>query len=440
MDLFEYTAIKNEDKAEFHPLAFRMRPQTLDEYAGQQHILGEGKLLRRLLKTDRIGSLIFYGPPGTGKTTLALLISKTTGSRFVSVNAVTSNVQELRAIIDSAKKTFLLNRQRTILFVDEIHRFNKSQQDVLLPHIEENTVGFIATTTQNPCLALTSPLVSRSHVFQFEMLTHEDIVSLLKRAIGDDRRGLGSIPVRVGEDVLDEIARNSDGDARKALNMLEVIVLTAPHDVSENHNITLEEVKETIQHKFVRYDEDDHYDTISAFIKSMRGSDPDAALYWLAKMLEAGEDPRFIARRIVICAAEDVGTADPQALTVAVSAFNALEFVGMPESKFFLAEATVYIATAPKSNAVTVAINEAQAAVRNKRLERVPDHLRDAHYKGASKLGAGDGYQYPHDFPGHFVAQKYREGVQKFYSPTRHGYEQIIQDRIAEWNRIRNNS
>ena len=303
--------------------------------------------------------------------------------------------------------------------------------------LKKNVVGFIGTTTQNPCLALTSPLVSRSHVFQFEMAAHDDLVALLRRALNDDKRGLGGRGVQVEETVLDAIAKNSDGDVRKALNMLEVIVLTASDNADENHIITLDEVQDTIQHKFVRYDEDAHYDTISAFIKSMRGSDPDAALYWLAKMIEAGEDPRFIARRIVICAAEDVGTADPRALTVAVSAFQALEFVGMPESKFFLAEATVYVATAPKSNAVTVAIGKAQSAVRNSRLDRVPDHLRDAHYKGARKLGAGAGYRYPHDFPGHFVPQQYREGSERFYMPTQQGFENVLQERMATWDQAR---
>lgn len=431
MDLFklEESVPPNKSQPEpVLPLAARLRPKTIDEFIGQSSILRDGTLLRRLIASDRITALIFYGPPGTGKTTLADIISKTTNSMFVKVNAVTSNVSELRAVVDNAKKHFRLSRQKTILFVDEIHRFNKAQQDVLLPDLETNAIGFIGATTQNPSFVLTSPLVSRSHIFQFNAHTVDDLMAIIYRAV---TLGFPEKTVRIDNQVCRKLAELVDGDARKVLNALEIAVLSA---APENGVITLhmDDIEESIQRKFINYDRDGdgHYDTVSAFIKSMRGSDPDAALYWFAKMLEAGEDPRFIARRIVICAAEDVGLADPQALTVAVSAFQALEYVGLPEARIPLAQAVLYIATAPKSNSAITGIDNALKAVRSNPLEAVPAHLRDAHYHGAQRLGAGDGYKYPHNFKGHYVEQEYRPGKEIFYTPSDQGYEKKIQERL----------
>lgn len=440
MDLFENIAddrpISMEKNDEtFLPLAARMRPSRLEDFVGQKHILSEGKLLWRLIKSDRIGAMIFYGPAGTGKTTLANIISKTTGSRFVRVNAVTSNVAELRQVVESAKKNFSLTRQRTILFVDEIHHFNRSQQDILLPDIENNAVGFIGATTHNPSFALTAPLVSRSRVFQFEMLSADELVVIIKRVI---LNGFQEKKVQIEDDVLNQLALLSDGDARKALNVLDIAVLSGVADEKGVITITQKDVEESTQKKFLSYDRDGdgHYDTVSAFIKSMRGSDPDAAVYWLAKMLDAGEDPRFIARRIVICASEDVGNADPMAIMVAISAFHALEFIGLPEARLALTQAVLYIATAPKSNSTTKAIDSALAALREKPVERVPDHLRDAHYYGARRFGAGIGYLYPHDYPGHFVRQEYRIGKERFYIPSDQGVEKEISERLARWTQL----
>ncbi|MCD6459201.1 replication-associated recombination protein A [bacterium] len=438
MDLFDLKTEKKEIASNY-PLAFRMRPKTLENFIGQNNIVGKGSLLVRLIKSDRIGSIIFYGSPGIGKTTLSLIISQMTNSRFVKINAVTSNVQEVRTILDTSKKSYKLTGQRTILFVDEIHRFNKAQQDILLPDIEKNNIGFIGTTTHNPSMALTSPLVSRSHIFQFEPLSDEDIVKLLKRAVTDPKNGFGNLNLKIDEQVLRLISQKSDGDARKSLNMLEVIVLTADN-TDGIIEIDLPSVQDSLNTKFIHYDKngDEHYDTISAFIKSMRGSDPDATVYWLSKMIEAGEDPRFIVRRIIIFASEDVGNADPNALSVAVSAMKALEFIGMPEAKLCIAQAALYAACAPKSNSVTKAISNARRWAKNNRTQKVPIHLRDAYSAGAKRLNSGKGYLYPHDYEDHFVDQKYWHGNEKFYSPTELGYEKIIFERLKKWNLMRN--
>jgi len=439
MDLFDLKTEKKEISTNY-PLAFRMRPKTLDDFIGQDHIIGKGSLLVRLIKSDRIGSIIFYGSPGIGKTTLSLIISRMTNSMFVKINAVTSNVQEVRTILDTAKKNYRLTRQRTILFVDEIHRFNKAQQDILLPDIEKNNIGFIGTTTHNPSMALTSPLVSRSHIFQFEPLSDEGIIKLLKRALASKESGFGNLNIKFDEQIFRLIAQNADGDVRKSLNMLDVLVLTAEKNQNGITEINLENVRNSLNTKFIHYDQngDEHYDTISAFIKSMRGSDPDAVMFWLAKMIEAGEDPRFIMRRIIICASEDVGNADPNALSVAVSAMNALEFIGMPEAKLCIAQAALYVTTAPKSNAVTKAITGAQRWLKNNRLQKVPRHLRDSHYSGAKRINSGEGYLYPHNYEGHFVSQKYWEGTETFYSPTELGYEKKISERLKKWNLTKN--
>ncbi|RJP60295.1 MAG: replication-associated recombination protein A [Candidatus Auribacter fodinae] len=422
MDLFADEEIKSQQIEPDFPLAARMRPDSLDHFIGQSAIIKDGTLLKRLIQSDRITSLIFYGPPGTGKTTLAHIIAARTNSRFISVNAVTSNVSELRAIIEEAKKQYRFTRQRTILFVDEIHRFNKAQQDILLPDIENNAIGFIGATTQNPSFVLTSPLVSRSHVFRFEPHSVQDLVYIMRKALDV---GFSGKTIEIPDEVLAKLAELSDGDARKALNALDVAVNSTAPDSNHVIRITEHDAQESLQRKFVQYDRDGdgHYDTISAFIKSMRGSDPDATLYWLAKMLEAGEDPRFIARRIVIHASEDVGMADPHALTVAVSAFQALEYIGLPEARIMLAQAAIYIATAPKSNSVIKGIDSAINAVRTRPVEQVPVHLRDSHYHGAKKQGAGAGYKYPHDYPGHYVKQQYRPGSEKFYHPSQQGFE-----------------
>lgn len=435
MDLFENTHHSNEQL--YSPLAVRMRPKSLNDFYGQEHIIQNEKLLKKLISNNAVGSIILYGPPGTGKTTIAHIISQTTGHIFKQVNAVASNVSELRSLIEIAQKTMRLNGQRTILFVDEIHRFNKAQQDVLLPYIENNTIGFIGATTQNPCLALTSPLLSRSHIFQFKPLSEDAIAAILRRALNDHVLGLGGRGVAVSEECLKRFACLCDGDARKALNALEVVLNTSGEKHGGSIAVELSDIDQAFQKKWITYDRDgdNHYDTVSAFIKSMRGSDPDAAVYWLAKMIEAGEDPRFIARRIVICASEDVGNADPLALSVAVSAFQALEFIGMPEAQLALAQAAIYIATAPKSNAVTVAIGKACKEVKQNRVRPVPSHLRDAHYAGASSLGIGRGYKYPHDFQGHYVRQDYGVAGITFYSPSNQGFEKVINRRLAQWKK-----
>ncbi len=413
-----------------------MRPRTLDEYIGQTHILGKGKLLRRAIEADRLSSIILYGPPGTGKTSLAHCIAQATKSKFERLSGVESSVADMRRVTAVAANRLRTSGQKTILFIDEIHRFNKAQQDVLLPDVESGTVRLIGATTHNPFFYINSPLVSRSQVFELKILTEDEIITLLRRALADKERGLGSYTVTISDDALRFIAKQSDGDARKALNALEVGVLTTP-PVGDAIPFDLKVAEESIQKKAVVYDgdEDQHYDTISAFIKSMRGSDPDAAIYWLAKMLYAGEDIRFIARRIVICAAEDVGNADPRALTVAVAAQQAVEFVGMPEAQIPLAQATIYIATAPKSNSSIAAIGAAMEDVKQGRTMEVPDALKDAHYKSAEKLGHGKGYKYSHDYEGHHVAQDYTPEKRTYYTPSDQGYEVEIRKRIEQWKR-----
>ncbi|MGC9941384.1 MAG: replication-associated recombination protein A [Verrucomicrobiota bacterium] len=417
------------------PLAARMRPRNLGEYVGQTHMLAQGQLLRRAIEADRIQSLIFYGPPGTGKTSLAQIIARQTKSKFERLSGVESNVADMRRVLSAAANRLENIGQPTILFIDEIHRFNKSQQDVLLPDVESGVIKLIGATTHNPFFFVNSPLVSRSQIFELQPLTEADLFSLLQQALADVERGLGYLKISADEHALRHLARISDGDARKVLNSLEIAALTTSPDPDGTIRITLAVAEQSIQKKAVVYDGDGdaHYDTISAFIKSMRGSDADAALYWLAKMIHAGEDPRFIARRIVICAAEDVGLADPMALVLANAALAASEFVGWPEARIPLAEATIYIATANKSNSAYLAIDAALADVRSGRTLAVPEHLRDGNYSGAKKLGHGAGYEYAHDAKDHFVAQDYL-GVDKvYYEPTDQGVEKKIKERVEKW-------
>ena len=417
------------------PLAARLRPRHLDEFAGQQHILAPGQLLRRAIEADRIQSLIFYGPPGTGKTSLAQIIANQTKSKFERLSGVESNVADMRRVLSAAANRLENSGQSTILFIDEIHRFNKAQQDILLPDVESGVVRLIGATTNNPFFFVNSPLVSRSQIFELRPLSEEDLFQLLQRALRDSERGLGHVKIRADENALRHLAKVADGDARKALNSLEIAALTTPPDATGEIYIDLAAAEQCIQKKAIVYDGDGdaHYDTISAFIKSMRGSDPDAALYWLAKMIHAGEDPRFITRRIVICAAEDVGLADPMALILAQAAHNAAEFIGWPEAQIPIAEATIYIATANKSNSAVAAIGAALEDVRSGRTLAVPEHLRDAHYAGAKKLGHGTGYKYAHDHPDHFVAQDYLGAAKKYYEPTEQGAEKKIKERLEKW-------
>ena len=407
----------------------------MDEFAGQEHILGKDKLLRRAIEADKVTSLILFGPPGTGKTALAYIIANKTKSHFVKINAVTSGVDELRKIIDEAKQRQALNNESVILFVDEVHRFNKLQQDVLIPAVEDNTVTLIGATTHNPYFFINAPLVSRSTVAEFYPLEDNDLLKILTRALKDKEKGLGNYKVRIDQKAINHLIKMSDGDARKLLNALEIGVVTTPGDNEGIINFNLTVAEESIQKKAIVYDGDEtqHYDTISAFIKSMRGSDPDAALYWLAKMIEAGEDPRFIARRIVICAAEDVGNADPQALIIANACYQACELIGMPEGRIPLAQAAIYVACAPKSNAGYEAIERAIKDVKEKRTERVPSHLQVGTYSGAEKLGKGVGYKYAHSFPGHFVEQDYGANGKCYYMPSLEGYERVIKQRLDEW-------
>jgi putative ATPase len=417
------------------PLAARMRPRSLSEFIGQKHILAPGQLLRRAIEADRIQSLIFYGPPGTGKTSLAQVIAQQTKSRFDRLSGVESNVADMRRVLAAATNRLANTGQNTILFIDEIHRFNKAQQDVLLPDVETGVVRLIGATTHNPCFFVNAPLVSRSQIFELRPLSEIELVDLLQRALTDAERGLGFLKVKADEAALRHLAKVADGDARKALNALEIAVMTTLPDSEGVIKVDLAVAEQSIQRKAVVYDNegDAHYDTISAYIKSMRGGDPDAALYWLAKMIHAGEDPRFIARRIVICAAEDVGLADPMALVLATAALGAAEYVGWPEARIPLAEATVYIATANKSNSAIIGIDAALEDVRNHRTLAVPDHLRDAHYAGAARLEHGQGYQYAHDFPGHFVAQDYLGANRRYYQPTDQGTEKKIKERLEKW-------
>lgn len=413
------------------PLAARMRPRTLAEFVGQQHFLGEGKLLWRMLHADRLGSVIFYGPPGTGKTSLAELIAQSTKSHFSRLNAASAGVREVRGALDEARGRLESSGGRTVLFIDELHHFNRTQQDVLLPDVEEGIVTLIGATTQNPFFSLVSPLVSRSRVFEFQALTRGEVLGLLRRALADRERGLGAAGVRASEEALEFLAEICDGDARRALSALEIGILSlgGPDAIFD-----LAVAQESIQKKAIQYDGagDEHYDAASAFIKSMRGSDPDAAIYWLARMLEAGEDPRFLARRIVICAAEDVGNADPQALILAQAAAHATEFIGMPECRIPLTQAVAYIALAPKSNAAIKAIDAALDDIRTQRLLPVPMELRDSHYAGATRLGRGQGYEYAHDHPDGWVAADYL-GVEKtYYEPVDRGNEAALRQRLLE--------
>src|SRR6478736_4302407 len=427
--LFEKAEEDNLRRAQ--PLAARMRPRTLAEFAGQQHFLGEGKLLRRLLAADRLGSVIFYGPPGTGKTTLARLLATESKKKFRQLSAVTSGVKELREVLEEARNSLASGGQRTLLFIDEIHRFNKAQQDALLPDVEEGVVTLVGATTSNPFFAVNSALVSRSQVFEFQSLSMEDIKKVLLRALADKERGLGKHDVRMHDDALEFFAKVSDGDARRALAALEIGVLSATERPIE---FTRELAAESVQRKATVYDStgDEHYDSISALIKSIRGSDPDAGLYWLARMLEAGEDVRFLCRRLVILASEDVGNADPQALPLAVAAMQACEFIGLPECQLPLAQAVTYLACAPKSNAATLAIGEARRDVRENRLIPVPVHLRDQHYPGAKRLGHGEGYEYAHNAPDAIAAQDYLGVDRTFYRPTDRGFEEQLAARLQE--------
>jgi len=417
------------------PLSARMRPRSLAEYAGQQHLLAPGMLLRRAIEADRFSSLLFYGPPGVGKTTLAHIISLETKCHFINLSGVESNVADIRQAAEAAAGYLRLDGRATILFVDEIHRFNKAQQDVLLPHIERGSLRFIGATTHNPYFYVNSPLVSRSQVFALQPLTQDDLLAVMQRALADPTRGLGFLKIDLHPDAAAHLATIADGDARKALNALELAVLTTPAETDGIVHITLEVAEQSVQQKTVVYDGDGdaHYDTASAFIKSMRASDPDATLYWLAKMLYAGEDIRFISRRIVIAASEDVGLADSNALRVAMAAHQAAEFIGMPEARIPLAHAAVYVATAPKSNRAYAAINAALEDIKTGRTLPVPKHLRDTHYQGAKDLGHGEGYLYPHDFEGGFVPQRCLEGGRTYYEPTSNGLEARIKERLDYW-------
>ena len=426
MDLFQNEPTTSVAPSN-EPLASRMRPRALEDFVGQEHLVGPGKLLRRAIEADRISSLILYGPPGCGKTALAHIIAARTKASVERLNATASGVAEMREAIARARARQKANGGRTILFIYEIHRFNKAQQDVLMPDVESGNPILIGATTFNPFFAIVPALVSRSLVCELKPLTSEHVQTLLTRALADTERGLGALHVTLDDDALAHLAKVSDGDARRALNALELAALTTKQ-TNGRLRLTLPVVEESIQKKAVVYDKDEdaHYDTISAFIKSMRGTDPDAALYWLAKMLYAGEDPRFIARRIIICAAEDVGMADPQALVVAVAAMQASEFVGMPECRIPLAEAAVYVACAPKSNAAYLGIEKAMKDVEEGRLLEVPKHLQDATYEGAKTLGRGKGYKYAHDFKNHHVKQDYLPAQRTYYEPTELGYEKTI--------------
>jgi len=439
MDLFADSRQKNLDRVA--PLAVRMRPRNLDEFAGQTHFLGPGKLLRRMLEADRLTSIIFYGPPGTGKTTLAKLIAVYTKSLFEQVNAAGVGVKEVRAILDKAKEGLANGGKRTVLFLDEIHRFNRAQQDILLPDVEAGLILLVGATTENPFFAVNSPLVSRSQIFQFAPLSEDEIKSLIRRAIADPDRGYGKMSLQVDEAAMNFWAVTSDGDARRALTGLEVAVLSQPAQTTDNRqlatdnlHITQDIAEQSMQRKAIVYDGtgDEHYDAASALIKSMRGSDPDAAVYWVARMLEAGEDPRFIARRIAILASEDIGNADPQAIVVAAAAFDIVEKIGMPEAQLTLGQAAIYMATAPKSNASAKAIWAAMTDVREGRTLPVPRHLRDTHYAGSKRLGSGIGYKYAHDFDRGYVDQDYLGVDRTYYIPTDRGYEAKILQHLNE--------
>lgn len=434
MDLFDYMRETEQEKES--PLASRMRPTTLEEVVGQQHIIGKDKLLYRAIRADKLGSIIFYGPPGTGKTTLAKVIANTTSAEFKQINATSAGKKDMENVVNEAKDLLGMYQKKTILFIDEIHRFNKGQQDYLLPFVEDGTITLIGATTENPYFEVNGALLSRSSIFELHALNQEDIRTLLKRAVNDKEKGMGTFHAQIDQDALDFLADISGGDARNALNAVELGILTTERSKDGIIHITLDVASECIQKRVVRYDKtgDNHYDTISAFIKSMRGSDPDAAVYYLAKMLYAGEDIKFIARRIMICAAEDVGNADPQALTVAVSAAQAVERIGMPEAEIILSQAVLYVASAPKSNSAVLAIAAAKESV-NQIHTTVPVHLQDAHYKGAKKIGHGIGYKYAHDYPNHYVKQQYLPDEIKnarFYEPGDLGYEKEIKEHLSK--------
>ena len=437
MDLFEYMRSSNMDKES--PLASRLRPATLEEVAGQKHIIGKDKLLYRAIKADKISSVIFYGPPGTGKTTLAKVIANTTSAEFKQINATIANKKDMEEVVEGAKASLGMYGKKTILFIDEIHRFNKSQQDYLLPFVEDGTLILIGATTENPYFEVNNALISRSIIFELKPLDRGDIKELIYRAVNDDKKGMGSYGAVIDETAADFLADICGGDARMALNAVELGILTTDRGDDGKIHITLEVAEQCIQKRAARYDKDgdNHYDTISAFIKSMRGSDVAAALYYLARMLYAGESVTFIARRIIICASEDVGLADPQALVVANAAAQAVHNIGMPEARIVLAQAVAYVASAPKSNAVYKAIDEALMYVKNNPAGPIPAHLQDAHYKGAAKLGHGLNYKYAHDYKNHYVAQQYMpDGMEdvSFYRPTENGYEADI---IKHLERIR---
>ncbi len=438
MDLFDYMRQENGKKES--PLASRMRPTSLDEVVGQQHIIGKDKLLYRAIMADKISSIIFYGPPGTGKTTLAKVIANTTSAEFTSINATAAGKKDMEQVVENAKNIRGMYGKKTILFIDEIHRFNKGQQDYLLPFVEDGTVILIGATTENPYFEVNGALLSRSIIFELKPLSQDDIKTLIRRALTDSAKGLGSYEAVIDDDALDFLSDMANGDARSALTAIELGVLTTEPSADGKIHITLSVASECIQRRVVKYDKsgDNHYDTISAFIKSMRGSDPDAAIYYLARMLYAGEDVKFIARRIMICAAEDVGNADPQALQVAVAAAQAVERIGMPESQIILAEAANYVACAPKSNASYLSIDAAMHMVASGQTPPIPVHLQDSHYKSAGKLGHGIGYQYAHDFKNHYVAQQYLPDAlagTRFYEPTDMGYEKQIRDHLEKIRR-----
>jgi putative ATPase len=435
MDLFEYMRNTNQEKES--PLAARLRPSTLDEVVGQQHIIGKDKLLYRAIKADKLSSIIFYGPPGTGKTTLAKVIANTTSAEFTQINATVAGKKDMETVVEKAKDLRGMYGKKTILFIDEIHRFNKSQQDYLLPFVEDGTVILIGATTENPYFEVNGALLSRSIIFELHPLSKEDIKVLVHRAVYDQEKGMGAYDAVIDEEAEDFLAELSGGDARHALNAVELGVMTTERGQDGKIHITLEVAQECIQKRVLRYDKDgdNHYDTISAFIKSMRGSDPDAAVYYLSRMLYAGENVAFIARRIMICAAEDVGNADPMALNVAVSASLAVERIGMPEAQIILSQAASYVACAPKSNAACEAVYAAMREVEASGNLPIPAHLQDAHYKGSAKLGRGTGYKYAHDYPKHYVEQQYLPDKlvgQKFYFPSDNGYEAKIKEHM-EW-------